>query len=336
MRMGWHGNGELYTCLNNDYMNWVDILLILVVLFSAWMGWRKGFLHGCADLLTWIGALVLAFVCYPVIAEKIEKSSGPSLWIMPVTFLVCLFVFGALLGWLMRLLFNKIHVSVFQSLANHVLGIIPGLVNGVIWSTVIALMLLTMPFTNSLSENARQSRIADRLTPPAEWVEEKLSPVFSDVVRKSMTKLTVEPHSEEMIQLGFSTTRVKERPDLEANMLEMVNGERIKEGLPILSADTVMRKVAIAHSRDMMARGYFSHETPEHLDPFDRMKAAHIKYLAAGENLAIARTISIAHTGLMNSPGHRANILNPSYRRLGIGIIDGGLHGLMISQEFRN
>lgn len=317
-------------------MNWVDFLLIIVVLFAAWIGWQKGFLHACADLFTWIGAMVLAFVCYPLIAEKIEKNSGPSLWVMPVTFLACLFLFGLLFGWLVRILFRKIHVSVFQSRMNHVLGVIPGLVNGVIWATVLSLFLLTMPFTNTLSETAQKSRIADYLTPPAEWLEDKLSPVFSDVVRKTMTKLTVEPHSEEMVKLGFSTTRVKERPDLEAKMLELVNEERRKEGLTMLVADTAMRRVAIAHSRDMMARGYFSHETPEGLSPFDRMKSAHIKYHVAGENLAIARTLSIAHEGLMNSPGHRANILKPSYGRVGIGIIDGGLHGLMISQEFRN
>jgi uncharacterized protein YkwD len=317
-------------------MNWVDILLIIVVLAAAWIGWHKGFLHACADLFSWIGAMVLAFVCYPPIAAEIEKSNGPSLWIMPLTFLVCLFLFGFLLSWLMRVIFRRIHVSVFESRINHILGIIPGLVNGVIWATVLSLFLLTMPFTNELSETAQKSRIADYLTPPAEFIEDKLSPVFTDVVRKTMTKLTVEPHSEEMVKLGFSTTRVRERQDLEAKMLDMVNEERKKQGLKLLVADTAMRRVAIAHSRDMMARGYFSHETPEGLSPFDRMRSAHIKYRAAGENLAIARTLSIAHEGLMNSPGHRANILNTSYGRLGIGIIDGGLHGLMISQEFRN
>jgi uncharacterized protein YkwD len=317
-------------------MNWVDIILIIVILIAAWTGYHKGFIHACADLLIWIGSLALAFVCYPVLAGKMEKLFSPSLWVMPLTFLVCLFLFGSLLSWFARWLFRKIHVSVFESRANHVLGIIPGLVNGVIWTTVVSLLLLTMPFTNKLSEEAQESRIAEKLTPSAEWVEEKLSPVFSEVVRKSMTKLTVEPSSEAMIPLGFTTTRVKERPDLEAQMLAMVNEERVRNGLSILVADTAMRRVAIAHSRDMMARGYFSHETPENRSPFDRMKAAGVKYRLAGENLAIARTLSIAHTGLMNSPGHRANILKPAYGRLGIGIVDGGLHGLMISQEFRN
>ena len=76
--------------------------------------------------------------------------------------------------------------------------------------------------------------------------------------------------------------------------------------------------------------------TPEGEDPFARMREAHISFMTAGENLALAQTLSIAHTGLMHSPGHRANILNPAFHRVGIGIIEGGVHGLMISQEFRN
>jgi uncharacterized protein YkwD len=66
------------------------------------------------------------------------------------------------------------------------------------------------------------------------------------------------------------------------------------------------------------------------------MKAAHIRFINAGENLALAQTLQIAHTNLMNSPGHRANILSPAFGRLGIGILDGGYYGIMISQEFRN
>jgi uncharacterized protein YkwD len=66
------------------------------------------------------------------------------------------------------------------------------------------------------------------------------------------------------------------------------------------------------------------------------MKKGKIVFLTAGENIALAQTLSVAHTGLMNSPGHRANILNPAYGRLGIGILDGGIYGLMITQNFRN
>jgi len=66
------------------------------------------------------------------------------------------------------------------------------------------------------------------------------------------------------------------------------------------------------------------------------MRAAGIRYLTAGENLALAPTLQVAHNGLMNSPGHRANILHAQFGRLGIGILDGGIRGLMVSQEFRD
>jgi uncharacterized protein YkwD len=66
------------------------------------------------------------------------------------------------------------------------------------------------------------------------------------------------------------------------------------------------------------------------------MRQDNISFLTAGENLALARSVQVAHTGLMNSPGHRANILRPQFGRVGIGIMDGGLRGLMVTQNFRN
>jgi uncharacterized protein YkwD len=119
-------------------------------------------------------------------------------------------------------------------------------------------------------------------------------------------------------------------------MLNLVNEERAKAGLAPLASDPELSEVARQHSLDMFRKGYFSHYTLDGKSPFDRMKAANVKFTAAGENLALAPTLSIAHNGLMNSPGHRANILRPQFGRVGIGILDGGAQGLMISQEFRN
>jgi uncharacterized protein YkwD len=86
----------------------------------------------------------------------------------------------------------------------------------------------------------------------------------------------------------------------------------------------------------MLARGYFSHVTPDGKDPFDRLRAEGVRFLNAGENLALARNLAMAHQGLMDSPGHRANILRPQFGRVGIGIVDAGRYGLMVTQNFRN
>jgi len=66
----------------------------------------------------------------------------------------------------------------------------------------------------------------------------------------------------------------------------------------------------------------------------DRLEKAGVSYSIAGENLALAPTVQTAHTGLMNSEGHRANILEPQFKRVGIGVIDNGIYGKMFVQIF--
>jgi len=128
------------------------------------------------------------------------------------------------------------------------------------------------------------------------------------------------------------------RPEIdtaaEAAMLALVNEARAAAGLGSLSLDQSLVGVAREHSSDMWARGFFSHVNPDGLDPFDRMKAAGIKFGWAGENLAIAPTISVAHRNLMDSPGHRENLLNPNFRRIGIGVAHHSELGLIVTQVF--
>ena len=97
-----------------------------------------------------------------------------------------------------------------------------------------------------------------------------------------------------------------------------------------------MAKVGRNHSRDMFSRGYFSHYSPEGKDVGDRLDEAGIDYSAAGENLALAPTVSRANSGLINSLGHKRNILDPSFSKIGIGVVDGGVYGKMFTQVFTN
>lgn len=66
------------------------------------------------------------------------------------------------------------------------------------------------------------------------------------------------------------------------------------------------------------------------------MRRGKLRFAAAGENLALGRTLPMAHKGLMDSPGHRANMLRPAFGRVGIGIADRGRYGLMVTQNFRD
>ena len=120
----------------------------------------------------------------------------------------------------------------------------------------------------------------------------------------------------------------------EQQMLNLVNQERAKAGLKPLQADAQLTKLARMKSQDMVNKGYFSHNSPTYGSPFDMMKTYGVSYRTAGENIAGNQSVQAAHTALMNSSGHRANILNASYTHVGIGIVEGGPYGMMFTQMF--
>lgn len=111
----------------------------------------------------------------------------------------------------------------------------------------------------------------------------------------------------------------------EQEVIRLVNAERAKAGLHALAEDWELSRVARYKSRDMHDLSYFSHTSPTYGSPFEMMKAFGIRYRTAGENIAMGyRTPAAVVEGWMNSPGHRANILNASYTRIGVGYVADG------------
>jgi uncharacterized protein YkwD len=317
--------------------NWVDGLLVLVVALNMVSGWRRGFILGVFDLVRWAGSLLVGLRFYQPLARLIgTHADWPGAWDQPVAFLAIVVGTSLIVLLLERQILKRLPRDLHGRSANRALGVLPGFVNGLIVAAILAPLLLAVPLPDGVRNSTRESALANRLAIIADRLEAALAPVFDEAVKRTMNMRTIPPESERSVDLPFKVSDPKPRPDLEAKMLEMVNRERGAAGLKPLSADPELTEVARRHSVDMFARGYFSHMTPEGRSPFDRMRAANVRFLAAGENLALAPTLPIAHTGLMNSPGHRANILRPAFGRVGIGIMDGGRRGLMVTQNFRN
>ncbi|MFP3122632.1 CAP domain-containing protein [Ectobacillus funiculus] len=106
----------------------------------------------------------------------------------------------------------------------------------------------------------------------------------------------------------------------EARVVELTNAERRKNGLRDLQVDNSLANVAQAKSNDMLSKNYFSHTSPTYGSPFDMMRSFGISYSYAGENIAKGqRSADEVVQAWMNSPGHRANILNGNYTHIGIG-----------------
>lgn len=111
----------------------------------------------------------------------------------------------------------------------------------------------------------------------------------------------------------------------EKEVIRLVNIERRKSGLSPLVEDWQLSRVARYKSEDMRDRGYFSHTSPTYGSPFDMMRAFGISYRSAGENIAKGQQSPEAVVkAWMNSPGHRANILNKGFTHIGVGYAKSG------------
>ncbi|HEY5883448.1 MAG TPA: CvpA family protein [Pyrinomonadaceae bacterium] len=318
-------------------INLVDIILIIVVLLSAYNGYRRGFIYGLLDLLGWGLVLIAGLRFYQPIAKILSQLNlWSDVWDQPIGFVVIAIVVMLIYQSLALLLLRRMSKDVHEHKSNQVLGILPGLAYGTITSALIAALLLAFPINQTLHAQARESGLANRMAVYAERLEGALHPVFGEAVAETLNLLTVQPESHERVNLPYKVTQMRPRPDLEAGMLDLVNRERRTLGLQPLAPDPELTEVARKHSADMFARGYFAHDTPEGRNPFDRMRENGVRFSTAGENLALAPSLQVAHNGLMNSPGHRRNIMDPKFGRLGIGVMDGGLRGLMFTQNFRD
>ncbi|MWV42845.1 SCP-like extracellular [Paenibacillus sp. HJL G12] len=120
-------------------------------------------------------------------------------------------------------------------------------------------------------------------------------------------------------QAGQNQANQKDSTQYAQQVLDLVNQERSKAGLSSLSMDGDLSKMAMAKAQDMYDNNYFDHNSPSHGSPFDMMKEYGITYNSAGENIAKGQTSpSQVMKDWMNSPGHKANILNKSYSKIGI------------------
>lgn len=136
---------------------------------------------------------------------------------------------------------------------------------------------------------------------------------------------------------GTSTTTTDtSASEYAKEVLRLVNEARAREGVEALTLDATLNKVAQTKAADMAENNYFSHDSPTYGTPFELMRSMGVTgYQRAGENIAAGQpTPAAVMESWTNSSGHRANILNAGYNRLGVGYVKGGSMGTYWVQEF--
>lgn len=320
-------------------LNWIDVLVLLLVLANTMAGLSRGFIFGAVDVGAVAASVGAAFLGYgPVSAAILQVIEAPAALAILSAFIGLFLLAEVLYEVVIRLLF---HLSrplwlMLWPLAplDRGLGLLPGAVKGLLFATLLLLPFAMAPVSPPVAAAIERSTLGSRLVSEAVGLAPQLEALLGHDLPAGLAFLTP-PQTEVGIRLPFRAEGpLTPDQESEAEMLEMVNRERTRAGLRPLRRDEQLRQAARAHSREMLELGYFSHTSPEGSSPADRAGRAGARFAIVGENLAYAPTVQIAHEGLMNSPGHRANILRAEFGRVGIGVIRSQRRGLMFTQEF--
>lgn len=315
--------------------NWVDFVILVVLAFYLVEGWERGFWVLIADFASFIGSLAIALRFYPAASQLLTDNFALAhSFANAIGFFLVAAVSEPALFLVGRRALKSLPQKAWKTRWNQVLGILPALANGLVLVAFVATLFVALPLRPQVKQDITNSRIGGYLVGKTVAFEKTLADVFGEAIQESLTYLTVQPESQERIELNFQAPNLVVDEASEVAMLALVNQERRARGIPELAWDPEIVLVAREHSRDMWQRQYFSHINPDGEDPADRLAGDGIEFTIAGENIALAPTVSLAHQGLMNSQGHRENILDPEFKKIGIGIIDGGVYGKMFTQNF--
>jgi len=304
-------------------MSLIDVAVLALLSFAAWRGYRAGFLATTYSLASWILAVAAALVLAGPATNLVEAVAPlPRSVALMVGFVVTIVAIEALFSiagyFALRPILALVRSSRL-SRVDRILGTVPATIRALFIVAVAILAVAALPVASEVKAAVETSRTGRFVT-----AEIAAFPLLVTRIGEDQTEHLDLP---EGIDLAPD-------PVAERQLFDLVNEEREQRGLDALVWDERLVPVARSHSEEMFRLRYFSHESPVSGSPFDRLQSAGISYSRAGENLAYAQSVSVAHRGLMQSAGHRENILRPEFTRIGIGVINGGAYGRMATQLF--
>lgn len=314
-------------------MIWINILIISFIIVSVYSSMRYGFIRITWNLIGLVLAFFLAVNFYDNISGLFSGANSQNEALArPISFLAIWFIVQLLFFFTGKLVDKYTPDNIRTSKWNHYGGILPAVVYAVLITIFLLLMVLLLPINEKISSNILNASVSEYLLNITNGLKEKVDAAF---YAKPII-LQNENVKDEQMQLGFTTNVMRVDEIAEDEMVGLINEERVGAGLKPLKVDTAIHEVARNYSKERLQGGFFSHVSPSGQTLFDRLKAGNVVFSLSGENIALSPAVGIAHVSLMESPKHRENIMNPNFGRVGVGIMDAGSYGLMITENFAN
>lgn len=318
--------------------NWIDIAVALYLLLHFMLGAKRGFHSVFINMTSFVTALFVSFFGYKFLADFLSMNFNlDKSYANFIGFFTSLFVVKTTIFLLLNIVFPKSLLKLRYTVLDRLIG---GLVSFIFNLAVVFLIFsivisLSLPYF--IEKPILSSTIGSLARDDVAGINDNFKSIFGGVLETTVQKfdfLTIEVENDKKIDLGYTVANPGYNEKMEEEMLILVNQERASLGLEKLVVDEKMKETARKHGRDMFENGYFSHIDLKGGKVSDRMKKDGVGFYMAGENLAFSKDVLSAHKGLMDSPGHKRNILFPFFHRIGIGAIDGKERGIIFVQNF--
>ncbi len=318
-------------------MNWIDLVIFFVLLLTAIQGWFSGFVLIGVSLFSLVGSYLMSmWLENPVGSFLSEKFGLVSGWANVLAFVVIGTFSQQLLSFLGHIGVYYLPKKIVSSKTNNLLGVLISMINGGVITAFVLTFIMILPLKGTIQSDIEESFVGSRFVQLVRTYGGGLTSLMDEASTGARRFLTVKPATNETVPLDSipEGAAYTSNTDDEFKMYRLVNAERLKAGVGALEQSDFLTEIARAYGKDMVNRRFFSHQSPEGEVASDRLNKAKIRFGIVGENLAYAPNVTIAMNGLMESEGHRRNIVESEFTVIGIGVIDVGAFGKIFVQVF--
>lgn len=319
----------------------IDLVILVFLALLLVRGWTRGFVRESMDLVGLVIGTILAFRLGPAVGAMVAAMANTSDEAARlIGGFIVFFAVGIGAAFVTRAIERKARLPGLN-LVNRAGGAGLAAAWGAFVATIVLTLGVVLPMPQAVADSIDDSAFARTLTDPDGVAQGVFTGLAGDRLIETMLnlrrvvgtrRLVVDPDS--IVEIGQADPSELERDhETAAEIFELVNSARIDAGLDPLAWSDALAEVGADHAFEMYLDGYFAHISTRTGDLGDRLTSAGITFSVAGENLALATTVTEVHEGLMESPGHRANIEGELYDRVGIAVVRGPL-GLMTIEVF--
>ncbi len=318
-------------------IQWIDVVFLFILFVVVIYGWIRGAIALCIRFLSVLFSLMLFMLSVDHVFRWIRQDVGI---VSPLGIAMVALGIVAIGEWIFSIILNRIFFLVPNRVMRHPLNRLIGGIFFSFFATIVFIsvvsFLLRLPLRFSLEDVVGHSVIVSQMVSS---FESRGGALFAFIDRsaekvRNMAMLISDGEKGILLDMQVSQSMLSIDEKSEQAMVRLVNLERSKQHILLLQLDVAMTDVARGYATQMFMDRLFSHYDKDGNDVAYRLIKGNVRFFLAGENLAYAPNVKIAHEGLMKSDGHKRNILDQRFSRIGIGVIDAGMAGKMFVQVF--